>query len=134
MRLFFTTFLMLAVAVNAAAAVENGKTYRIMPDGNDKSSLFVKNASKADKTPVVVWTETNVPAQQWTIVSLEGETVALKNVYTGLYLDTKDNMLVQNMLPAAWNLDAGDEGDNEYIMRQNGFLGVTGTNDGQQPS
>ena len=115
---------MLAVAVNAAAAVENGKTYRIVPDGNDKSSLFVKNASKADKTPVVVWTETNVPAQQWTIVSLEGETVALKNVYTGLYLDTKDNMLVQNMLPAAWNLDAVDEGDNEYNMRQNGFLGV----------
>ncbi len=134
MRLFFTTFLMLAVAVNAAAAVENGKTYRIVPDGNDKSSLFVKNASKADKTPVVVWTETNVPAQQWTIVSLDGETVALKNVYTGLYLDTKDNMLVQNMLPAAWNLDAVDEGNNEYNMRQNGFLGVTGTNDGQQPS
>lgn len=134
MKLFFTSFLMLAVAANAAAAVENGKTYRIVPDGNDKSSLFVRNASKADKTPVVVWTETNVPAQQWTIVPLEGETVALKNVYTGQYLDTKDNMLVQNTLPAAWNLDAVDEGDNEYNLRQKAFLGVTGTNDGQQPS
>ena len=125
---------MLAVAVNAEAAIENGKTYRIVPDGNDKSSLFVQNASKADKAPVVVWTETNVPAQQWTIVALDKDNVALKNVYTGKYLDTKDNLLVQNPVPAAWNLVAVDEDNNDYNLQQQSFLGVTGTRDGQQPS
>ena len=52
----------LLICQMADAAVEIGKTYRIVPDGNDTKSLFVENASLAEKAPVVVWTETNVPA------------------------------------------------------------------------
>ncbi|MBO4606313.1 MAG: RICIN domain-containing protein [Prevotella sp.] len=78
MRHYIVALLMIATAVGAEAAVENGKTYRIVPDANHQTSLFVKNASKADMTPVVVWTETNVPAQQWTLVGLdEGAEVLL---------------------------------------------------------
>ena len=108
----------MALAVEAMAAVENGKTYRIVPDANSKASLFVKNALKADGAPVVVWTETDVPAQQWTVIMLEDGSVALKNVYTEKYLDTKDNLLVQNAQQVTWNLVAVDEANNEYSLAQ----------------
>ena len=85
MKNLITAILILSSAISAEAAVESGKTYRIVPDGNKGASLFVNNASKADKTPVVVWTETNVPAQQWTVITLDDGTVALRNVYTGLH-------------------------------------------------
>ncbi len=134
MRNLITAILILSSAISAEAAVESGKTYRIVPDGNKGASLFVNNASKADKTPVVVWTETNVPAQQWTVITLDDGTVALRNVYTGKYLDTKDNRLVQGSDQASWHLDAVDEDNNEYNLRQDSYLGVTSTLDGQQPT
>lgn len=126
--------LMMALATGAEAAIENGKSYRIVPDGNSRSSLFVKNASKADKTPVVVWTETNVPAQQWTIISLEEGGVALQNVYTRKYLDVAGQSLVQDSQPAAWSLEAVDESNNDYILVRTDAVGVNGTLDGRQPS
>ena len=126
--------LMMAMATGAEAAIENGKSYRIVPDGNSRSSLFVKNASKADKTPVVVWTETNVPAQQWTIISLEEGGVALQNVYTRKYLDVEGQSLVQDSQPAAWSLEAVDESNNDYILARTDAVGVNGTLDGRQPS
>ena len=126
--------LMMAMATGAEAAIENGKSYRIVPDGNSRSSLFVKNASKADKTPVVVWTETNVPAQQWTIISLEEGGVALQNVYTRKYLDVAGQSLVQDSQPAAWSLEAVDESNNDYILVRTDAVGVNGTLDGRQPS
>lgn len=134
MKTFFTSLLIMALAVEAMAAVENGKTYRIVPDANAKASLFVKNASKADGAPVVVWTETDVPTQQWTVIMLEDGSVALKNVYTEKYLDTKDNLLVQNAQQVTWNLVAVDEANNEYSLAQQDFLGVTSTIDGKQPA
>ena len=134
MRNYLAALLMMATTIGAEAAVENGKTYRIVPDANHQTSLFVKNASKADMTPVVVWTETNVPAQQWTLVGLDEGAVALKNVYTGLYLDTKNRLLVQNAQQAVWNLVAVDETNNDYNLSQDAFLGLNNTHDGQQPS
>lgn len=133
MRTLFTAILLIATVLGASAAVENGKTYRIVPDGNSRASLFVRNASKADQTPVVVWTETDVPAQQWTAVDLGDGTMAFRNVYTGKYLDTANGRLVQNAGSAAWNLVAVDESENAYNLGQETFLGVTGTIDGRQP-
>ncbi len=133
MKRICTALLLLPIALGVSAAVENGKTYRIVPDGNSRASLFVKDASKADNTPVVVWTETDVPAQQWTIVGLDNGMVGLKNVYTGKYLDTEVNRLVQKPAPAGWTLEAVDEGNNDYNLAQDGYLGVIGTADGNQP-
>ena len=134
MTKLLSTLLMLAMVLHVGAAIENGKTYRIVPDGNSKASLFVKNASRADKAPVVVWTETDVPSQQWTAIMLDNGMAALKNVYTGLYLATADRQLVQTQNAAAWNLLPVDESNNDYNLVQGDFLGVTGTTDGQQPS
>ena len=134
MRTLFTAFLIFASTIYVGAVVENGKTYRIVPDGNHQASLFMENASKADMTPVVVWTETDVPAQQWTVVVLDDGMVALKNVYTGHYLDTRNKLLVQNTQLARWNLEVVDEINNDYNLSQGDYLGVTGTTNGLQPS
>ena len=117
----------------ADAAVEIGKTYRIVPDGNDTKSLFVENASLAEKAPVVVWTETNVPAQQWEVVDAGGGDIALRNVYTGKYMDAGNIAVSQRSQPSAWTLEAVDESANAYLLRQGKYLRVISTVDGRQP-
>ena len=57
MRLLLACLMALTMVNEARADVAEGKTYRIVPDGNAHASLFVKNASKETQTPVVVWTE-----------------------------------------------------------------------------
>lgn len=133
MRKILAALLLTALPVMASAAVEPGKTYRIVPDANSRASLFVKNAARMPDTPVVVWTETQVPAQQWTVLALDDGSMALRNVYTGGYLSTKDNLLVQTDLPAPWTLEPVDEEENVYNLAQESYLGVTATIDGQQP-
>ena len=75
------TLLVLVVFSTAVwGAVEPGKTYRIMPEENKSKSLFVNNSSLSDHAAVVLWTETDVPAQQWTVVEGTGGELAFKNV------------------------------------------------------
>ena len=134
MRIVISTLLMITMSAGVEAAIEKGKTYRILPDGNNHSSLFVKNASKANNTPVVIWTETNVPAQQWTVIGLEEGGVALQNVYTQKYLNIYGQNLVQDIQPAVWDLVAVDESNNDYNLVHTDVVGVNSTLDGKQPS
>ena len=52
------------------AEVEVGKAYRIVPESSAQKSLFVSNASLDAGAAVVIWTETDVPAQQWFVEAL----------------------------------------------------------------
>ena len=115
------------------AVVEKGKTYRIVPEGNDKKSLFVKDASLAEKSPVVVWTETNVPAQQWLVEDAGDGAIFLRNVYTGMYMDASNIALTQRSEASAWTLEPVDESTNAYLLKQNKYLRVISTTDGRQP-
>ena len=71
------------VAVQAAPTV--GKTYRIVISSK---SMFVKDASLIPND-VVLWSETNVPAQRWTLETTTDGKYAFRNVYSGLYLAAK---------------------------------------------
>ena len=68
MKRFLFFFMTVMVVGNIQAAIEPGKTYRIVLDANANKSLFVQNSSQADKAAVVIWTDTDVPAQQWTVL------------------------------------------------------------------
>ena len=72
------------VAVQAAPTV--GKTYRIVISSK---SMFVKNASFNPNDDVVLWTETDVPAQRWKLEKATDGKYAFRNLYSGLYLAAK---------------------------------------------
>ena len=124
MKSIVRCLLALLLCQEVAAAVETGKTYRIVPTANAEKSLMVADASLAEKAPVVVWTETDVPAQQWTVEDAGDGTVYLKNVYTGKYLDASNLAVVQRAEPSAWTLEVVDADGNEYLVKQNKYLRV----------
>lgn len=72
------------VAVQAAPTV--GKTYRIVIS---KKSMFVKDASLNRNDDVVLWTETDVPAQRWKLEKNTDGKYTFRNLYSGLYLAAK---------------------------------------------
>ena len=50
-------------AIPVMGALKSGKTYVISPAGDKSKALFVMNSSMEDYAPVVLWTNTDVPAQ-----------------------------------------------------------------------
>ena len=51
----------------AQAQVEVGKTYRIVSLAAPSMSLFTQNSSLESSVNIVLWTETDVASQQWTL-------------------------------------------------------------------
>lgn len=133
MKRLLLLFVLVFAVWMVRAEVVPGLTYRIVPDSNPSKSLFVSNASFREHTPVVVWTETNVPAQQWTVVDLGRGGMAFRNVYTGKFLDATSGSLLQTGQQARWLLEAVDAENNLYRMKQKGYLRTTSTNDGSRP-
>ncbi len=78
-------FLILALMMTAisAEAFEAGQTVRLVNSGK---SVLVKNSSLDENANVVLWTETNVNSQRWTLSAKGTSTFFLTNDYTGFYL------------------------------------------------
>jgi len=134
MKRFLFFFMTVMVVGNIQAAIEPGKTYRIVPDANANKSLFVQNSSQADKAAVVIWTDTDVPAQQWTVLDAGNGNMLLRNVYTGKYLDASSMSLTQRKEPCSWTLVPIDEAQNIYQLKlQKKYLRVVTMTDGAQP-
>ena len=121
------------VSVLANGSVIPGKTYRIMPEENTTKSLFVNNSSRENNAPVVLWTETDVPAQQWTVVEVADEGVVFQNVYTSKYLNVSGKFLVQTVEKAYWTLEEADEDRNIYYIKKGEYLHASSRYDGRQP-
>ena len=85
MKHLLTTFLTCLCVLTAQAAITMAQTYRVTSKKFTNKSLFVKDASIAANTDVVLWTETKVPAQQWTLHEVSDTTAALLNNYTSTY-------------------------------------------------
>ena len=64
MKKLLLTVLMSGITGMASADIVPGKTYRIASAANEERVMFVDNSSLANNTSVVVWTDTEVPAQQ----------------------------------------------------------------------
>ncbi|MBQ8937036.1 MAG: hypothetical protein IJ066_04845, partial [Bacteroidaceae bacterium] len=85
MKHLLTILLACLGVLTAPAAVTLEQTYRISSKKFPGKSLFVKDASIAANTDVVLWTETAVPAQQWTLHEVSDTTAALLCNYTSTY-------------------------------------------------
>ena len=136
MKKILFTLLAAATATMAQAAVETGKTYRIVPVGNTTKSLFVRNSSLSANAAVVLWAETDRPAQQWTATAGTTEgTFSFRNVYTGRYLSLRNGSLVQAANSRLWTLEPADDDDNTYTLRiDNSYLRTIQYDDGTQPA
>ncbi len=82
MNRFYTT-LFLLLTVLTANAFELGALNKV---SLDSKSLFVANASLDASANVVLWTETDVPAQRWLIATSSEGKVSLQNAYSGYFL------------------------------------------------
>lgn len=118
MKRFLIILLSSISTINMHADITAGKTYRIVLEQNAGKTLFVKNASLDEKAPVVLWTDTDVPAQQWTVLDAGNGEVCFRNVYTGMYLDASSMSLAQRTSPSAWSLVPVDGQDNVYHLKQ----------------
>lgn len=117
-----------------------GGAYRLVNVNSSGKSVFVKDASFDNNKELVVWTETDVPAQQWQLVQLADKVYALQNVYTKKYMACKDNIAdgaevcqtySTDDTKAGWVLTAS-EGTVRFSPATDGslFLTLTATTDG----
>lgn len=124
LRYLFAAALMVCAASFVKAGVKDGKIYRISPQTDNSRSLFVKDASLDEKAPVVMWTETDVPAQKWAVVRNPGGSYSLRNLYTGKYLSRtvrEDGAVIicqteKNDTSAQWTLKKKSGG---YVIKSN---------------
>lgn len=134
-----STLMLASIILSASAAVETGKTYRIAPVSDTSKSLFVKNAAYDNLGDVVLWTETNVPAQQWTATANNDGRFSFMNVHTGKYLNYANQKLLQiSQSSSYWMLEAVDEANNIYCLKRNStattYLNATELTDGTIPT
>ena len=116
----------------AQEMIEPGKTYSISLVGNQQKSLFVKNSVPDNMAPIVLWTETNVPSQQWTVEVADDGRYAFKNVYTGKYLNYSSGVVNQYNGRSWWNLEPADYGA-FYVKKGSLYLSENSTADGSTP-
>ena len=79
---FLFAFALLALTFSAQA-FETEQTVRLVNNG---LSVFVENSSLDQNKNALLWTETNVNAQRWTLTARTNGTFLLQNDYTGYYL------------------------------------------------
>ena len=73
----------------AAYALETEQTYRIVSKRFPTKSLFVKDSQRESDIDIVLWTETNVPSQQWRLTTSSNGQYVLQNVYSELFAAPK---------------------------------------------
>ena len=84
----------------AAHALEQGQTYRIVSKKFPGKSLFVNNSQRDAGADIVLWTETDVPSQQWKVLYSSATLYALQNVYTGTFAAPKSKTKNTSMFTA----------------------------------
>lgn len=111
--------------VLSSQAQEAGKTYRLTSAAQTSRSLFVKNSSLSSDAAVVAWTETDVPAQQWTLQATDDGHFRLVNVLSGLFLSRSSSLVTTSVTitqtnlandRSEWNLTAIDGTANAFTI------------------
>ena len=113
MKRLLYSLLLLSVFLGASA-LEIGKVYTISHGGK---TLFVKNAEPKSGSNVVMWTDTEVPAQRWRFVQHDDGTYGFVNIYTENYLGLNGlnsgalaNQRTYSVMLTRWNLEEAGDG------------------------
>lgn len=113
MKRLLYSLLLLSVFLGASA-LEIGKVYTISHGGK---TLFVKNAEPKSGSNVVMWTDTEVPAQRWWFVQHDDGTYGFVNIYTENYLGLNGlnsgalaNQRTYSVMLTRWNLEEAGDG------------------------
>ncbi|MCR5180505.1 MAG: carbohydrate-binding protein [Bacteroidaceae bacterium] len=69
----------------AYCTIEVGKTYTIRSKKYPTKSLFVENSAREVNAAILLWTETDVPSQQWKACNAGSGDISFQNVYSGYY-------------------------------------------------
>ena len=133
MKRIWPIILALVCAIFVQAKVADGKTYRIVVNNDENKSLFVQNASLDPDANVVIWTETDVPAQQWTAHVDKAGMVTFRNVYTGLFLTSTSGRMTQGAQPTCFALDKGERKGDVCLRTDGRYMSAHATTDGTQP-
>ena len=133
---------MLCCVAQVALAIEAGLTYRVTSKKFPTKSLIVRNSAREAGSDIVLWTETDVPSQQWTAQTGTTSSMVLQNVYTELYAMPKSRSAGGTLVTGSTKASArlvfeaveGDEG----VVRikpsaSTVYLTVTTGEDGEQP-
>lgn len=119
MKKICSTLILASIFLSTYAEIEDGKTYRIALAENNSKSLFLPNATKENLSQVVIWTETDVPAQQWTVTKSSDGRYSFRNVYSGNYLNYVNKQIMQiDSKNSFWTLEAVDEEQNIYRLKK----------------
>ena len=117
------TFALLAVSL-CTWAFETGQTIRLIHNGK---SVFVENSSLDGNAKSVLWIETNVNAQRWTLEAKTNGTFLLSNDYTGYYLGGLTSGSTGNVgqvkksaasSKGSWEFVPVEGTDNQYLIFQ----------------
>lgn len=110
-RLLFTLFML--VTTFSVKALETGQTIRLV---RGSKSVFVENSSLDENKPAVLWKETNVNAQRWTITAKTNGTLLLSNDYTGFYLSALSSSTSGKVIVGQTNKSsANSKGSWEFV-------------------
>ncbi|MBO4444963.1 MAG: carbohydrate-binding protein [Bacteroidaceae bacterium] len=129
--------------LSLSASVEVGKTYRVVSKKYPTKSLFVKNSSYDIGSEVMLWEETDVPSQQWTILETSTGLPVLQNVYSGYYATPRTQKLNSTLrINRVLNnsgviLEPSGEDENAYhIMSRDSayYLTTSKGTDGEEPA
>ena len=143
MKHLFATILLALATLAAQAQVEAGRTYRITSRKFPRKSLLIKDSSRDANADIVLWTETDVPSQQWTLRQIGDENFTFQNVYSSYFAATRS----QTAGTSLWTQRAQTNGrfrlepvegvQNAYrILSNNGqlCLAVATGEDGEKPA
>lgn len=142
MKHLLITLLTCVCVLAANGAVGAGQTYRVISKRFPEKSLFVKNASMTLNTDVVLWTETWVPAQLWTLRQVTDTTFVLLNNYTSTFAVLSSQRaggkprMSRTMRTGVLIFEAVDEAAGIYRIwepNRNFCLAVTEGADGETP-
>lgn len=115
---------MLTWSMNVAARVETGKAYRIESVAAEGRSLLTENSSLDSGVDIVLWRNTGVPSQHWTVMGTSSQTT-MRNVYSSLLLGVASitsgakARQIASGSAGRWQLVAVDEEANIYRIRIN---------------
>ncbi len=146
MKKTYEIFLFIFWPLFLAAAPSPGLQYRIASAASVDKSVWVDDASRANNAAILLWTETEVPAQRWTFEQHADRSYTIRNVYTGKVLYRKGHALEASAIyqsdnvaaqAAKWELQPAAGRPGHYYITQphkdggaDLYLEATSTKDG----